>query len=256
MQIFDAHTHVDESESLGWFDPPEKIIGLMDEAGIAQAVIMGYHDCPGAPVDAIAYVAAAVERYPDRLVALARLNPRFGATAEDLLVEAITRYGMKGLKLHPVSCGMHPANPMTVRLIRRAAQFGAPTLFHCGDEDYTLPFEIAGAAEACPEASIILGHMGGYYHVDDAIAVARRYSNIYLETSAMPYPERIKEAVEAIGAERVLFGSDGPGCNPWLELQKVRQAGLTVEQETLVCGENLRQLLAAVRHTGEAANDH
>src|SRR5712692_4771518 len=99
VQIFDAHTHVDESAALGWFDPPEKLLPLLDQAGIAQAVIMAYHDAPGAPVDAIAYVAGAVERYPDRLVALARLNPRFGKEAEDLLVRAITQLGMKGLKL-------------------------------------------------------------------------------------------------------------------------------------------------------------
>jgi predicted TIM-barrel fold metal-dependent hydrolase len=256
MVIIDAHTHVDESEALGWYDPPEKLIGLLDEAGISQAVIMAYHDSPGAPVDAFAYVATAAARYPERLVAFARLNPRFGHQAEDLLNQAITQHGMKGLKLHPVSCGVHPANPLTLRLIRQAARFCAPTLFHCGDEDYTLPWQIAAAAEECPEAVIILGHMGGYYHVEDAIAVARRYPNIYLETSAMPYPWRIKEAVMAVGAERVLFASDGPGCNPYLELQKLRRAGLSADEETLVCGENIRRLLSSVQSEVRLSDDH
>jgi predicted TIM-barrel fold metal-dependent hydrolase len=189
-------------------------------------------------------------------VALARLNPRFGQEAEDLLVRAITQLGMKGLKLHPVSCGIHPGNPMTVRLIHLAARFGAPTLFHCGDEDYTLPYQIGAAAKECPEAPIILGHMGGYYHVDDAIAVARAYPNVYLETSAMPYPARIREAIDAIGPKRVIFASDGPGCNPLLELTKVRQAGLTPEEEVLICGDNIRRLLAAVQHERPADHGH
>ena len=38
MHIIDSHTHVDEYEAFGWFDPPEAIIELLDEAGIEQAV--------------------------------------------------------------------------------------------------------------------------------------------------------------------------------------------------------------------------
>src|SRR5438270_716602 len=34
--------HVDEVSALGWVDPPEKLVGLLDEAGIAKAVIMTY----------------------------------------------------------------------------------------------------------------------------------------------------------------------------------------------------------------------
>ena len=62
----------------------------------------------------------------------------------------------------------------TLRLIRVAAEHGAPTLFHCGDEPMATPLAIAQAAAACPEATIILGHMGGYFHVDEAIEVAER----------------------------------------------------------------------------------
>ena len=40
----------------------------------------------------------------------------------------------------------------------------------------------------------------------------------------MPYPERIAEAVRVLGPERVTFGSDGPGCNPRLEVAGVFSA--------------------------------
>ena len=91
---------------------------------------------------------------------------------------------------------------------------------------------------------IILGHMGGYFHVDEAIDVAERYPNIILETSAMPYPEKIREAVERIGAERVIFGSDGPVSSPALETQKImhRRARATRTAE-LVLGGNAETLL-------------
>ena len=64
----------------------------------------------------------------------------------------------------------------------------------------------------------------------------------------MPYPEMIRRAVATIGAERVLFGSDGPGCVPALEIEKVRLVGLSPEDEALVLGGNIKRILDGVRH--------
>jgi hypothetical protein len=241
--IIDSHTHVDEAPSYGWFDPPEAIIRLLDEAEIERAVVMTYRDAPGPEERVIEYIAEAVQRYPDRLIGYARMNPRYGEEAVELFDRAIRDYKMRGLKLHPVSYVMHPASEPTLALIHRAAELGVPTLFHCGDEEFSLPLQIAEAAKAVPEAQIILGHMGGYFHVRDAIRVAKRHPNLILETSAMPYPRMLKEAVEAVGAERVLFASDGPGCDPLLEVEKVRRAGLAPEQEELIFRGNIERIL-------------
>lgn len=241
--IIDSHTHVDESPTLGWSDPPEAIIGLMDEAEISRAVIMTYRDAPGPEERILEYVANAVQKYPDRLIAYARMNPRYGDDAVELFDRAIRDYHMRGLKLHPVSYVMHPASEPTLDLIRHAATLGVPTLFHCGDEEFSMPLQIAEAAALVPEAKIILGHMGGYFHVKDAIRVAKRHPNLILETSAMPYPSLIKEAVDVLGVERVLFASDGPGCDPSIEVEKVHRAGLTSEQEERIYSGNIEQLL-------------
>jgi predicted TIM-barrel fold metal-dependent hydrolase len=85
--------------------------------------------------------------------------------------------------------------------------------------------------------------MGGYFHVDEALDVAEQFPNIILETSAMPYPEKIRTAVERIGAERVVFGSDGPVSSPALERQKVVIAALGEEAAALVMGGNAAALL-------------
>lgn len=241
--IIDSHTHVDEAPAYGWFDPPEAIVGLMDEAEIDRAVVMTYRDAPGPDERVIEYLAEAIQRYPDRLIGYARMNPRYGDAAVELFDRAVREYGMRGLKLHPVTYVMHPASEPTLALIRHAASLGLPTLFHCGDEDFTLPLQIAEAARAVPEATIILGHMGGYFHTRDAIRAARQLPNLVLETSAMPYPAMIRAAVDSVGADRVLFGSDGPGCDPSIEVEKVRRAGLTPEQEKMLFRTNIERLL-------------
>ena len=246
--IIDSHTHVDEAPAYGWFDPPETIVNLLDEAEIEQAIVMTYRDAPGPEERVIEYIAEAIQRYPGRLIGYARMNPRYGDEAVELFDKAIREYKFKGLKLHPVSYVMHPASDATLDLIRHAASLNAPTLFHCGDEEFTLPLQIAEAAEAVPEATIILGHMGGYFHVRDAIRVAKRLPNLVLETSAMPYPAMIRETVDQLGAERLLFASDGPGCDPALEVEKVKRAGLTAEQESLIFEGNIARILAKVEH--------
>ncbi len=241
--IIDSHTHVDR---FGWYDPPETIIRLMDEAGVDQSIIMTYGDAPDVE-GALEYIAEAVQKYPDRLIGYARMNPRRGEKAHRLFQKAMEVYGFKGLKLHPVGSLSHPGSRDTIEMIHLAARYGAPTLFHCGDEEYTLPLQIAQAAAACPEATIILGHAGGYFHVQDAIRVAERYPNVYLETSAMPYPRLIKEAVERVGASRVLYASDGPGCDLTIEIHKVRMAGLTPEEEEALFFRNIQRILSNVR---------
>ena len=237
--IIDSHTHVDR---FGWYDPPETIIRLMGEAGIDQSIIMTYVDAPDVK-GSIEYIAEAIHKYPDRLIGYARMNPRRGEEARQLFGRAMEKYGFKGLKLHPAGNRCHPARQETIDLIRLATRYRAPVLFHCGDEEFTLPLQIAEAAKACPEATIILGHCGGYFHTEDAIRVSERYPNIILETSAMPYPRLIKEAVERIGAARVLYASDGPGCDPTIEVHKVKLAGLTADDQEAVFYRNIRKIL-------------
>ncbi len=239
--------HVDEIPALGWTLDVAECIRRLDEAGIEKGVVMTIVDAPEVNPQALELIADACATHPGRLEAFARIHPWYGDESVALLERAITELGFKGLKLHPVTTIAHPAGEDTLRLIRAAAAHHAPTLFHCGDEPLTTPLAIARAAEACPEATIILGHMGGYFHTDEAIEVAERHPNLVLETSAMPYPAKIRDAVERLGAERVLYASDGPACSPRLEVEKVRLAGLDPESERLVLGENAGRILDAVR---------
>ena len=243
--IVDLHMHVDHIPALGWKMEADLAVRRMDEAGIDRAVIMTIVDVPEVNPDALQLVKDACDDFPDRLWAFARVHPWYGDQAVALLEQAFAM-GFKGLKLHPVSTIAHPGGEDTLRLIRVAAEHRAPTLFHCGDEPMTTPLAIAKAAAAVPYATIVLGHMGGYFHVDEAIAVAERYENVVLETSAMPYPAKIREAVERIGAERVVYASDGPVCSPLIEVEKVRLAGLSAADEALVFGANALRLLEHV----------
>lgn len=241
--IIDMHMHIDDVPSLGWKMSAAECIERMDEAGVDAAAVMTIADLPGINPNALELIAEACADHPGRLYGFIRLHPWYGAKAVELLGRAVEKSGFRGLKLHPVSSLAHPSGDDTINLIRKAGDLGVPTLFHCGDEPMTTPLSIEPAAVACPDSVIILGHMGGYFHVDEAIEVAEHCPNVVLETSATPYPDKIREAVERIGPERVIFGSDGPVSSPVLEREKVTIAGLRPEDAEMVMGLNAARLL-------------
>jgi predicted TIM-barrel fold metal-dependent hydrolase len=240
--IIDSHAHCDVR--FGWEHTPEVVLKMMAEANIDKAVITTYADIPGDDPRTLERFIEALEKYPDKIVAgFIRLNPWYGRKAEELMEEVSKRPYMKGLKLHPVSCLMRPNDSPVLSLVKKAGELGWPVYFHSGDEPMSMPTQIGKAAKACPGTKIIMGHTGGFFYWKDAIKNARKYSNIYCETSATPFANAIRKAVDTIGPERVIFGSDMPAMHPTVELEKIEAAGLTEDEKQLVLCDNAKLML-------------
>lgn len=241
--IIDAHAHMDVFLARGWNDPPEKVIACMDRAGIDIAVVSTYVNYPGPKKEAMEELYRGCCSYPGRLIPFLRLNPRFTEETEAAIDLAVTKYGYRGIKLHPTSYSMHPFTEPTLKILRKAAQYDIPVLFHCSDENLTLPLQIGEAAEQCPQTKIILAHMGGFRHGADAIRVCKRYPNVFMDTCEFCFSAGIRHAVEELGPQRILFGTDLPTDNPLLEIRKVKDAQLGAEAEEMVFFKNAAGLL-------------
>lgn len=239
--IIDAHAHVDEVEAFGWRDTPEKLLRLMDSAGIERSIITTYADEPG-PEDGVNRLRDYVNGHPDRFVGFPRMDPRWGQQAIDTFERLIVEDGMRGLKLHPVSNLSNPFADFTVEMLDKAAELDVPVLIHSGDRIMCLPHQI-GEAAARTEATLIMGHIGGFFNAREAIEVAAIHDNIILETSAFPYPRIIQDAVERLGAERLMYGSDQPAANPHVELAKIAVLNLTDEQRRQILHGTVANLL-------------
>ena len=240
--IIDAHAHADENDIWGWYDPPEKLIGLMDQAGIDLSVVTSYSDEPG-PSPGLRNLERYVAAYPKRLIGFPRIDPKFGRSSVELLRRVIRDNPlMRGLKLHPISNLVKPFAERCVDLIRAAGELGVPVFSHCGDAVPALPLQIGKAAALCPDTTIIC-HLGGYFHAEEIIRVAERRTNLVLDTSSCPYPAMIQRAVEVLGPHRVVFASDNPAGDPISELQKIRMLGLPQESEQQLLWQNIARLL-------------
>jgi len=241
--MIDSHAHIDYVPALGWDFSPEKVIQIMDKARIDKAVVSSISNLPGINPNALDYLKSAIDKYPDRLMAYVRLDPWYGSKAIEWMEKAINEYGFKGVKLHPVHYTLHPFQNSTINILKKAVDLEVPVLFHCSDEAMSLPLQISLAAEKVPDATIILAHMGGFFHNRDAINVAKRFPNVYVDTCEIPYPSVIRQAVEILGAEKVLFGTDSPGDVALLEIEKVKMANLKPEDEEKIFWKNISKIL-------------
>jgi hypothetical protein len=72
-----------------------------------------------------------------------------------------------------------------------------------------------------------------------------RHDNVYTDTSGVRRFDLLVEALRRAGAQKLLFGSDGPWLHPGLELAKVHALPLDARERALVTGGNLLRLIGA-----------
>ena len=95
-------------------------------------------------------------------------------------------------------------------------------------------------AHEFPELVIVGGHIG-YPWTDEMIALATKYPNVYIDTSAYKpsrFPAQLVEFMRRHGREKVLFGSNFPMIQPGQCLEQVERLGLDEEATDLFLGGN------------------
>lgn len=219
----------------------ERLDALCREAGVDRAVLMPTPTFR--PRNrAVAGALEAAPRSRGRFVGCALINPHFGGDAVAELERAVAEWGFRAAKLMPTLHAVNLVGALAHPVMRKAREFGIPVTIHSG-ESPAHPLEIGALAEAFPDVPVIMDHMGYRNHVGAAIAAAARAANLYLMTTAVMEPHYIRDAVRALGADRILFGSNGPSVPPALQLAVVRQAELAAADERKVLGENAARLL-------------
>ena len=97
-----------------------------------------------------------------------------------------------------------------------------------------------------PDLTIVAGHIG-YPWTDEAIAVATKHPNVYIDTSAYTtrrYPPQLVAYMQTNGAHKVLFGTNYPMITPAKALEHLDALALTEETRTLFLGDNAKRVFA------------
>ena len=86
--------------------------------------------------------------------------------------------------------------------------------------------------------------MGGAGDWVSGIRLAKLRDNIILDTTGTVTDSgMVEEAVDGVGPERVVYGSDMPLLDPVSQLAKVRTADIDEESKRLILGQNITRIL-------------
>lgn len=164
-------------------------------------------------------------------------------------LDTYLRSGAQGLKLHPNFQRIHVNSAEIGNICEVFAPHHLPLILHSGltgrerrTRRYADLTEFSPILRRFPDMPVVLAH-AGIAQYELAIQLAQRYEQVYLEISGQP-AQHIRQALDALGAERLLFGSDWPFWNQRHALQAAREAADgDVAIEEAIFSTNARRIL-------------
>jgi predicted TIM-barrel fold metal-dependent hydrolase len=284
--IADAHVHffshrffaaLPGSEKLGWelpgTDPAElagRWVDELDRNHVGRAALIA--SVPGDEES----VSAAVGKYPDRFYGYYMCNP-LAPEALDRAEKALAG-GLQGVCFFPAMHRYSIQDERVRAILKLTASRPRTIVFvHCGvlsvgvrkklglpspfDMKYSNPIDLHAVALEFPSLPFVIPHFGaGYFR--EALMVGDLCPNVYLDTSSsndwvkyqtetMTLAQVFRRAIDVLGAERLLFGTDSSWFpRGWqrgvyeAQSQAVMDAGVPKAEGSLIFGGNLRRLLS------------
>jgi predicted TIM-barrel fold metal-dependent hydrolase len=235
----------------------EELLNAMDENQVDKSVVFGF---PWKNSDTVKmhndYIIAMVEKYPDRFIGLGCINPASKDAGDETL--RCLETGLRGIgELAFYQSGLGPKVLESLIPIMQLCQGrDLPVLIHTnepvghaypGKTPMTLD-QIYQLIKRFQKNTIVLAHWGGglfFFHLLQK-EVKEYLKNIYFDTAASPFlydPEIYRQAVQLVGSDRILFGSDYPLLPPQRYFKEMAEAGLSDIQIRKICGKNAAKLL-------------
>jgi uncharacterized protein len=242
MDILDAHCHVGRSLVTGVEITEEALLATMAANGIGAAMVMPQ---PGQGLEVGPVhdqIARFAEAHPGVIHGMVNLSPRVeeGAYRAEI-ARCIRGFGFRAIKLDPSVSALPINHPRCEIVFATARELGVPVIIHTGlGVPNALPALAIPPALAYPDVTVVLAHAGFAVFADEAIVAAQVCPNVVLEPSWCA-SHQVAAMVRALGAERVMFGSDHPS-NVASELAKLRSIGLDEAQLAQVLGRTARRV--------------
>jgi predicted TIM-barrel fold metal-dependent hydrolase len=257
FRIWDGHLHLTTAGAT----PEERLrrlIELADQMGIERLVLARgvppYSPSPD-PAELRQQnddVMRAVQRYPERALALVYLNPHHLPTCLDELNRCVRDGPCIGVKLWVAAkINMPNIDPIIARaqelkaVIFQHTWILPPDAGQAAERNQTTPQDVAEIATRFPNASFVSMHSGGNWEL--GIRTLRPLPNVALEVSGSnPTAGFVEMAVREVGAERVTYATDTSGRSMSTQLAKVLGAQISRAEKQAIFGENLRRLLRPI----------
>jgi len=242
MRVIDSHIHVGCNRSTKYYGE-EELRRDLKEAGAQGAVIFAFPEDIYRIVDSVEwrlkaneYVLNVAEKSPD-------LYPFYFVWNDYLIPENLDRYlGVKWHRHHDEPRYDYD-DPRCKRFLEKIKKLKMPVLL---EEEFE---ETRRFVNENPEINIIIPHMGKLNGGYERMRAFYEKKNIYFDTSTASI-EAVKKCLEAIGPERIIFGSDVSGTSepfynfPKVELEKICKLDLEKDSLELILSGNIERIIS------------
>lgn len=253
--IIDIHTHPRLNKNP--FKTMERTIQLSKKFKINKLCLLGnvlrfgYNPSPNQIEKLNDLTIKLIKRWPKFLVGFCFLNPKHSRKfIFDEIERCIIKEKFKGIKLEiSVNARDKRLNP----IMKKAEELNIILLHHSWDTSVigrkissggyqSDPSDIANLASRFPKVKIIMAHLSAAGI--RGILEIKPFPNVWVDTSgSQPHSGIIEYAVEELGAERILYGSDIPGRDFSAQLGRIYGAKIKEEERELILGLNAQKLL-------------
>ena len=242
--------------------PLSLFITQLNAAGIDKAVISAEDVTTRAGGEIVSNeeVKSLVDRYPDRLVGFASVDPK-RPDAVEVLEKAFTELGLAGLKLSPAMQYFMPDDPCMKPVYETCLKYNKPILFEAGmtwvknsPSKYSNPLNFEETAIEYPELRMCLGHFGWPWTRETAMLILK-YPNLYADTALLYFdsPKQFFQTtfndqldeywIDRMLYDKVMFGSTYPRIEQKRMVKAMDALTLRPKQRAMVMGENALRFL-------------
>ena len=180
------------------------------------------------------------DKYPEKYIPGIQVHGGFPVESCKMLHEMYDR----GVRLvgelvpYMLSTGEY-TSPGMMEIFREVEALGMVANIHCGTDE-----ELAAIATAFPKLKLVSAHPGDGGACVSKIATIAKFENLYMDLSGTGLFRwgMVEYAIRTCGAEKLLFGSDMPICNPAANLYAVLSENISTEAAKLILGDNFRRL--------------
>ena len=236
MRFWDCHGHM--GPHMSHYHLPdgtvEGAVAEMDRLGVERVCIFSIAGVTSDEVFGNTLVADAVRRYPDRFVGFTLLNPHRGRDAMLAELQRCAALGLRGIKLIGHYQQYPPEGPLIDVACRWAHDRGQIILNH----GWGSPEQVERLVCTYPDACFVTGHTTTAY-----ADIMKRHENLYVCSCPLIPPRACEEVIAAIGADRLMFGSDLLDLPIAWGLGPIVFSRIPADAKRLILGGNLKRVL-------------
>lgn len=220
--------------------PLEFTIQAMDQAQVTKTLISAWQ-APGQDLISNDEVADFVAQYPDRLVGVGSVDISKPVEAVREIRRCVEELGFNAIRVLPWLCERAPTDRLFYPVYLACCELRVPFCTQIGHTGPLMPSEVGRpiyldqVALDFPELVIVAGHIG-YPWTDEAIAVATKHENIFIDSSAYTakrYPPAFVDFIKGHGRRKAMFGTNFPMIMPEKALRGLDELGLDEEAREL-----------------------